>query len=110
MTLKFAKHNDADCNNKECWHVFNAAAINPTSQEGVVEVDGEMRDMNDEDCLDGSLGFIKVINGVPVWNSNVVGNSWSGVTDDVTATQLREIAEFMETFSVADVELAKLGL
>ena len=69
-----------------------------------------LRDMNDEDCLDSSIGFIKFVNGVPVWNSNVVGNSWAGVTDDLNATQLREIAEVMETLSLADVERAKIGL
>lgn len=101
MTLTFLKHND------DCWHVFNAS-VTDTTQEGVVKVYGEIVDMTDEDW-DGSLGFINFVDGVPVFNSNVIGNATVGVSDDLTATQLREIAEFMETFSVAD-ELAKLGL
>lgn len=104
MTLKFLQHNN------ECWHVFSAAAVETTS-EGVVKVYGAILDMNHEDGpLDGSRGFITFINGVPVWNSNVIGNTECCVSDDLTAEQLREIADFMETVSVSHLELAKLGL
>lgn len=82
MTLQFVKHND------ECWHVF----------EGAIPV--ELRgDMNDRDGVDGSLGFINFIKDVPVWNGNAIGNANVGVNDDLTAEQLREIADFMESLT-----------
>ena len=109
MTLKFVRHHDANCNNEECWHVFNAAVTDITP-EGVVKVYGEIVNMDDHMDWNGSIGYINFIDGVPVWSSNFIGNATCGVSDDLTATQLREIAEFMETLSVADIELAKLGL
>lgn len=107
MTMKFVKHGN------DCWHAFDDCATVDTAglEQGFVRAYGEVWDMGDKEFGDCSTGYISFYDGQPVWNANFITSSISGVGENLTASNLREIADFIESLRGAqDSELARLGL
>jgi hypothetical protein len=97
--MNFIKHND------NCWHAFDITAEAVLIQEGWVKAHGLVVKLDidgvithdADDCEDFCKGMVEVIDGQIVWNANAVGNAWGGDSGDLTAENLREIADFMDT-------------